>query len=534
MSPLALCGLCGTAVFPRRPSEPIIMSHIRTRFLHCDNGIPYVSTLGRIANPHGDHLEPETVMPGMRQYVRLGARITRAGGELSREYDGTCYPIHNSCWLIFHEIARNFGLHSGLLEPPYISDEGDWISLIYSLFDTAPYDEYLLLWPHEYCAPGGTRALRGHAQASEQAWRQRWGRRRWSLDNQDPSDITKRIKLPLRFPEKLEALKDHFGMFLHSQLQTSEVLSVPYIFPLPVELMLKILSCLRGSDLLAFAAIDCGARPRLEVPDSLWQAQFGPRGEVWHTTRDGLYENMEGLSALTRFLITHGDLGTEPIRKLRRVCDISLTMLDVVSDVRNGEICNVEGVGGDSKLGSDVQGEHWLAVELEAQENINGSGTNRCIGVQTLAAGRVGPFQATGVFVCYAGSGAMRFVSGLQFLPGGEKIGLVNTGDQSYLCLCATTADAAAVDMVLWTASNEYGIRDLTVAKTTERPCWRPSPQMTRFQGRGIRLEKAGVEVAEVSIGIDVWKMTRFAIKSRNFTRLWHLTNMAGAASVPL
>ncbi|KAJ6264542.1 hypothetical protein Dda_0689 [Drechslerella dactyloides] len=410
-------------------------------------------------------------------------------------------------------IGRRLGIDTTIYRAFTDLDNSDWISTMYSLFDTAAYDGCQLLWPHEHSAPAGSKTLRERARREEPIRPNII--QNWFLGN-DPESVVSNRSLPLRWKEKLKVLKDKFGGSLVDRLSKDGV-SVPYVFPLPVELMIKILSYLRGSDILAFAAIDCADSPRLQVPEFLWEAQFGLRGEAGHASRDSLYPGMESSSALARFLTARGDFGYPVMGTLRRLWNNSLMMLDVISDVRKSETCNVAEVGETDESGSDIQGEQGLRIEIEGQKIADMTELSRCGGIRTIAAGRIGPFEATGVFVSYTGSDAMRFVSGLRFLPGGEKIGLVNPEDQVYLPLCAMGAKETE-NLELWAAIGPYGIRSMTVTKADETPCWRSDPQMTLLEGRGFKASKVGIEVTQVSIAIDASKATKLGMQSPNFT----------------
>ncbi|EWC43886.1 hypothetical protein DRE_07263 [Drechslerella stenobrocha 248] len=511
MTVLIFCAICGARIWNEElDSSQTWLSKVA--LLECDGqNPPSTSVSSRIVSPYVNRLEPETWDAQARQFVRRGLKMFRARDTVDPEsqsdaYDGKCYPMHINCNLVFEFLVGRFR-----------ADQEGCKETLYWLFDTAPYDEYQLLLPHDYGVDGGAGALREYAELGRPPHAGSSslspGGPPLGYVDEDIWDPVAWSNLPLRWKEKFDMMAIEFGVSFVGRIQ-GDGLSIPKMFPLPVELTLKILSYLSGSDIMAFGAVDYEGAERLLVPDFVWKAQFAARAEAGHVNDTKLYGGMMVASGTARFLTWRMDRGLPAMKNRRRIWDICLMLMDTVADVRQAEVCNIEKGEIHHSFEAGFGGAEEFLVEATPQTvTVADDGRELCDGVCTVASGSIGPLTATGVLVSYTGSGAMRFASGLKFLPGEEKIGLVNPHDQVYLPLSSKGAEAE--NLVFHVAASKYGIRSATVKKAGEKPSWKLTG-VTVLE-RTFRAGTTGIDIAEVAVGVDVSKITRLGVRSAHF-----------------
>ncbi|KAK6522760.1 hypothetical protein TWF281_002196 [Arthrobotrys megalospora] len=169
---------------------------------------------------------------------------------------------------------------------------------------------------------------------------------------------------------------------------------VPTIGELPLEIIGRILEFVGGEGVIRFGIIEGGKR----------------RG------KDELSWFLRYLNVRVR--VKMDESATGALKNYRRVWGICAGLLDIIGDAGRGKI---EGTEDRGVTLLDFLVGHRLRVFLPK----TGSGMERYF--------RLGSLKATGVMVSYVGSGNMRFVSGLRFLPGGERIGIINLEDEVHL-----------------------------------------------------------------------------------------------------
>ncbi|KAK6496761.1 hypothetical protein TWF481_001749 [Arthrobotrys musiformis] len=469
--PLVGCMICGARIITGLTSIPGRPWLTYVRFLTFDDGLPpRISKYGCLVNTAGG-LEPEVYDPDHRVYIRTGARVGPFFGE---GYDGRCYAVHDSCWKKLVEVAEGFG---GMVDGV--------VGVLVGVFEAGLVvrdGEFRLGFGHGFGGVEGywERMRRGGVDEGEYLEVRPWG-----FDGRGVGDGVGGLK------GELEGKGVDLGVVLREGGYW-----VPVLDGLPVEIMIRVLEFMGGDEVIHFGAV--GVKRRVKVPEGLWRREFSARGEVgWAVTGD-FWKGREDLSWFERYLDVRGGIkaGDAGLKNLGRVFGICEQLLDVAFDVCRARVEGVEG-------GGCTVRERAFGVVIPAGRK----GVERYL--------RLERFKATGVMVSYTGSGKMRFVSGMRFLPGGEGVGIVNVEDEVYVELFSKVPGV----MVLAARFGEFGITGIT---TTAADGGLEGSEGVPGQGMhtrvtGFRTGPDGVDIGGVSVSIDAYKMTALGIDCGSF-----------------
>ncbi|KAK6344836.1 hypothetical protein TWF718_006788 [Orbilia javanica] len=548
MGPWVACMLCGARVFAAPPGVPVGPNSAwmgRPWFLTFgvkppplfgsgsreDDSLqeyPPTITGGRtcIVNaPVGSlDVEPEVYDDAVGGYVRTGVMICPVPKRREEEvYDGKCYVFHGQCWGSFDGIARGMGCLRGggydMTMFPNVVKKGTYdvgfLRVLVGILEGGEVvgggreGEYRLRFAHGF---GDEELIEGYWDVLG-----RYGVGdldaglkglvgRYALPEEKPVADFLGVYTDLRADSGgrrmdsvgwLKAELEEAGMEDAALALRGGGFWVPVIEGLPVEVLMRVLEFLGGDGIIRFGIGGWRGERRVRVPEGIWKREFGVRGGLGWARHAVSGKGREGLTWFERFLNARaiirfdGELGC--IANWRRVFGVWEGILDVISDVEGAKVEGVE------EEGSGVPRRGFKVVVPRGR-----GGEGRYLGL--------GGFRTTGVMVSYTGSGRMRFVSGMRFLPGGEAVGIVNLGDEVY---CELFGKGGGDLMVLRVRFGEFGVRSVFSEVIDEVDGGGEEGGMveeTRFFAG-----PEGVYVGGVSVSIDAYKITAFGIDCEAF-----------------
>ncbi|KAK6340264.1 hypothetical protein TWF730_002028 [Orbilia blumenaviensis] len=459
------CTICGTKVemFMEDVSDGVTgssdwMGELRLLIFDVKDTPTAIHEDGRLIDipPYDGRLEPEVYSPQVRRWVRTGAKLCPLlPGQEKEIYDGKCYVIHDGCWYVFERIARRvYNIPSG-------GFNSHRLDILVAIFESGRQvvEGFRRQWRLEF--PHGFGDVNGEVG------------RYWSMirdGNAQRGPLEENGLLHLdRFPDdgyvlvandygNLDAvrnLRSELGMV--GMKDTTLALRedgywVPGIGGLPVEIIIRILEFVGGEGIIGFGMIEGGDR-RVKIPETVWKRQFLVRGEAGWADGNEYWKGREDLSWFERYLnVRVRVLGDRlwALTNYKRVWGICEGILDVIMDVEGGKVEGKE-----------------IPMDTELRKLERGVGVVVPMGrgsMEKIKNLRIEGLRAVGVMVSYVGSGKMRFVSGLRFLPGGEGIGIINSGDEVYVELSSKNSGSK---MAIRVCYSDFGISGITTMDET-------------------------------------------------------------------
>ncbi|KAK6520144.1 hypothetical protein TWF506_000428 [Arthrobotrys conoides] len=453
--------------------------------------------------PNTTDVEPEVYNSEVERFVRSGVKICPIQpGKECEIYDGRCYPIHEACWQTFEIAAvRVLGIPRDS-----VSTTESILRGLMGVFDAGKVLE---------AEKGGYRLGFAHGFGDELEVGRYWRRLGvYGVIEIGPVNFLEVHKSFEREPleefvyvgtgeggdvdsnkvDVIRSLKNELGRGGMEDVDAAvreDGYWVPAIDGLPVEILSRVLEFLGGEGVIKYGTLE-GVKRRVKVPEGVWKREFEVRDGVGWVDGEGYWKGMKELSWFERFLNVRLRVrmderkGTGSLRNWRRVFGVCMGVLDVIFDVGGGRVEGLENTRG-------LEGGFKVLVPKGR------GGAERGL--------RVGGFKARGVMVSYTGSGKMRFVSGMRFLPGGEGVGIVNLEDEVY---CELFGKVDGSVMVLKVCFGEFGIRRITtegVDGVEGGVEGQEGVSLVRFlTGPG------GVDVNGVSVCIDAYKITGLGI----------------------
>ncbi|EGX48396.1 hypothetical protein AOL_s00080g25 [Orbilia oligospora ATCC 24927] len=490
---------------------------------------PYIYLdMGYLINtpPKTNIVEPEVYDCDSEEFVRSGAKVCpiQSGQELEI-YDGKCYALHEKCWDVFKTVAmRVFGIQRdgveineryleilvGVLDGGKVLDEGGGgyrLGFAHGFGDDVEIERY---WRRlkvygDGEAAGGMRSLEVHKKFEQRPFGGFVNVGKPELvvggGGVDTDSTNKGLENKIDAVGALKGELGRNGMDYVGEAVREDGYYVPAIDGLPVEILWRVLEFLGGDGVIKFGMVEGGGeggkiKRRVRVPEGVWKREFRVRGEVGWADEEGYWAGREDMSWFERFLnvrlrIGMDEKGVGSLVNLKRVFRVCEGVLDVIVDVDKGR---VEGEEGEDLL--DKRGFKVVVLPKGRGE------VDKYLKLEGL--------KAKGVMVSYTGSGKMRFVSGMRFLPGGEGIGIVNLEDEVY---CELFSKVPGGVMVLKVCFGEFGIKSITTVVVDGGE----GDLEVGTGEKGVSEVKFiagpdGVDIGGVSVSIDTYKITAFGI----------------------
>ncbi|RVD86920.1 uncharacterized protein DFL_005171 [Arthrobotrys flagrans] len=466
-----------------------------------------------INTPYGTlDIEPEVYNAEAERFVRTGAKICPIlRGFEDEVYDGKCYAMHEKCWFDFEKVAeRVYGTPQGEMD-------SEKLKILVGIFESGrvvKQGDYRLGFPHGYgneveierywdqIRIHGVRALGPVSLLDHHRF----------LEKQPLNDFW-RFGRPFKGPDRrvlqntlysIDVLRkelERAGMEDTTVALREDGYWVPAITGLPVEIMIRILEFVGGDGIIKFGIIE-DAKGRVRVPEGVWEREFRVRGEAGWADGDGYWKARDDLSWFERFVsvrarIKLDETKIESLRNWKRIFRVCEEILDVIFDACNGRVEGVE------EGESGVRNRGFKVVVPKSRG-----------GVEKYL--KLGSLKATGVMVSYTGSGKMKFVSGMRFLPGGEGIGIVNLEDEVY---CELFSKVPGGTVVLRARFGEFGVTNI-MTTNGEEECLKVDGDLNEREGVSevkFIAGPDGVDIGGVSVSIDPYKITALGIDCKAF-----------------
>ncbi|KAF3169709.1 hypothetical protein TWF106_001487 [Orbilia oligospora] len=476
--------------------------------------------------PGTNAVEPEVYDCDSEEFVRSGAKVCPIQvGQEDEIYDGKCYALHEKCWDVFRSVAtRVFGIPGGGLEVNERYLEilvgvleggkvlgGYRLGFAHGFGDEVEIERYWRrLKTYGAVEAGSVKSLEVHKSFEQRPFggfvnvgkpAVRGG------GDDDDKVLEKKMDAVGGFKGEL----GRNGMDGVDEAVREDGYYVPAIDGLPVEILWRVLEFLGGDGVIKFGMVEGGGernkiKRRVRVPEGVWKREFRVRGEVGWADEEGYWAGREDMSWFERFLnvrlrIRMDEKGVGSLTNLKRVFRVCEGVLDVIVDVDKGRVEGEEGKGEDllDKRGFKVVVLPKGRGEVEKYLRLEG-------------------LKAKGVMVSYTGSGRMRFVSGMRFLPGGEGIGIVNLEDEVY---CELFSRVPGGVMMLKVCFGEFGIKSITtvVVDSSEGDLKVDTDEKGEKGVSEVKFIAGpdGVDIGGVSVSIDTYKITAFGIDSDAF-----------------
>ncbi|EPS43409.1 hypothetical protein H072_2658 [Dactylellina haptotyla CBS 200.50] len=407
-----------------------------------------------------------------------------------------CYPIHNGCWELLKLVAKKLGM----------DQTSSFQNRLYQILNAAAYDGSHLLWPHNYDL------------SSEELVRTQAGRR-YHNNYEDTSYMDSislqcleslRVRNPLAdhpyFVDQTEVLDKH-----------DLTLNIPDFLPLPLEITHKVLSFLPGSEIVHLNKIK--SNKTLQVPDYIWKSQFQLGGELGFVIDPRFSKDKPGTLWYPRYLFAKEALSESPLasKNLKRRWGIFSNLVHKIIDTDYSIPCNISPFDNDEDIESRskfLDGLYYQDLEIRVmpqRELEDDLGPLLCDGVKTISYGDVNVqhFQTTGVNISYTGEGRLRFISGFQFQPGNEIVGLINSNDSVYVSFRASSPTL----IVLWIARSNYGIHSILTSELGYEPVFPPIDSLSVTR-RFLETGPDGIKVTDFYIGMGTSEITELGIRS--------------------
>ncbi|KAJ6258690.1 hypothetical protein Dda_6739 [Drechslerella dactyloides] len=375
----------------------------------------------------GSRPEPGTIDPDTNEFIPKNISIFRPEfGADRRRSNG--YPLHKSCWGL---LRSQLGAISGSL------DERTVHTTLYDILENTMFAKSKLRWPHgDY----GVSAYQHNIS--------------WSLP----------AELPFLHDNPAEDISQIISAQEIHALSQKPVL-IPDFLPLPTEIQLAVLKHLSSSDIDALQQIP--SNRKIECPD-IWKSLISPTGEFGYT--DGAHipelRTQHSWYALCQAARYHcGPAGK--LQNRYRIWKICKSLADAVIDIVRSQQANMHvraAVRGNPNFCAPPEMERpdTFTVQAERHAWFSRSSQLSCATVVKYST-ETDSVIVDSMVIYYAGSGDLRYVSGLELLPAGDKIGY----------LTGRTRRVAVTDTrFVHTAVSIFGLVDIAFSKTKGDVVW--------------------------------------------------------------
>ncbi|KAF3939527.1 hypothetical protein ABW19_dt0208751 [Dactylella cylindrospora] len=479
-----------------------------------EDSYPGISSRGKIH--HQEAFRAYVMDKAAGIYLWSSLKTMRGERDWDADYDGADDKLgtamHDDCWNILLGAAKAF-------RPPGFSEDVQWISTLHEILKYTAWtrNPMKLLWPHKY--DGLEEYMQLHTEHPK------------LLDYTENKPCLPRGQARNHRP--------------WSRL-TPGNMTIPAFLPLPLELAQKVISYLNVADLVALEKIE--AEKRIEVPEISWKERFNIDSEFGHFTLTSLITDLsvDGSISWHEACLTAVTLESKipGLRNHRRIWRICRELMDQIYDTIGSArfSMNAQEINEDLEIAprrnrdplyqdpSDTRQSFYadtLSGKLDPYQTICVQANfearyedhlwrrfSQFEGSITKYLGSLSNIFAEQIAVSFVGSGRMRFVSGLRFLPTNEKIGLINPRDERFLDFTKGRGRVLA----FYVAATAYGVVDLSLVEGTH-PQWLcgRNPQDAAVTRRLFKGDNAGIKIAEITAGADITKLTKLAISSPDF-----------------
>ncbi|KAK6531062.1 hypothetical protein TWF281_007888 [Arthrobotrys megalospora] len=512
MSSGVSCALCGGLLRPYSSTgahEPVSLLHPRIIGHFYEEPAAwrtteYIASKGGVSAYASDSVDPRLKLwdNNIADMVLLDStyKLGRALEEQcqdSRIPCKPCYLMHNECWGLFKIVALRLGVKESEL-PLY---QG----YLYKAFSAAAYNGVELIWPHGYhLRPDEALEYRLSSRASQYSYIEPH-----SIDQVGYSQL--QVAIPHVYPGHNRTHKDI--------LDEATSLNIPDFLPLPLEITHKVLCFLPGTDIITLSGIK--SAKTLQVPDFVWKSQFNLGAELGYLVQPhfmiDLADTWRAKYMFTKQIIAQNK---STAANLKRRWSI---FTDLVYKLRDTENCDEAGLidlesGPIEWLAHKVDRDQALICQSLPQRPISLHGSFHSDGVKPHASGMLGRFITTGVCISYTGEGKLRFVSGFRFLPGGERLGFINSQDEEYIQLNTPNTGT----QVMWVATSKYGVRSILVVPVGV-DCTFDNFDDVYVNRRMLRTKPSGIEIDKFVITVGLSEVASIYIHSPDFVSLENL-----------
>ncbi|KAK6515185.1 hypothetical protein TWF506_007530 [Arthrobotrys conoides] len=499
------CVLCGAflRISRYRPTSPLCILHPRI-IGHSYESPPawitseYVATKGTASAFSLDDPQLEIWDNALSEMVRLDPsyQIGRARENQCLKEQVSCKPcylMHYECWGLFKIVAVRLGVKESEL-PQYQC-------YLYRAFEAAAYDGGNLIWPHNYhLTPEEALAYRLFRPGESFNYIEPHG-----LDHIGYSEL--QVAPPQVYYREPAKHKDI--------LAERANINIPDFLPLPVELTQKVLCYLPGTDIITLSKMK--SIKTLQVPDFVWKSQFELGAELGFLVQPHFMATEADITWRAKYLFTKKIVSENhrAAANLKRRWDIFTNLVHRLRDTHNCDEANIydsDPEGSAKQFGFNVDQDQALVCQSLPQRLGDINGTSHSEGVKIQAYGSLKRFVTTGMYVSYTGAGKLRFVSGFRFLPGGEKLGLINAEDEEYIHLKTATANTQA----LWVATSKCGIRSISVVPREVNYVFERLDDV-HVNRKALVIKSEGIEITKFAVTVGLSEITSLCIYSPNF-----------------
>lgn len=443
-----------------------------------------------VAMPGQDLRDPEYV-PHMTPTVRLNAE-SRIWDPVPQVYDKhsgcyiplnfnlpmpyvpgkmpgrvTGYPFHEACWNILKQILCSYDGQVTLLR----------MATLFKIFDRYAYNAIEAMWPHDY---GGL--LKYHFDA------------RYNSELPVPLELAYVEEDP--WDIEANALKDIMQRMQTSKASNALSRSVPSLFKLPNELAERIYEYLEVSEVKNLQTIQ--SVNMSELSNAFWkrcclssttEVGYFCLNNVPELLRDHSWFEIAAAAETTDAL----SAGMKNRLRIWNLCKgLAIQTIDISDSERFGlEKFSRKSIRDSFKKKVDLDRYPYAIVGATSQYHRT---------ALALYEGSINSEDVEGIEIFYSGTGSFAYVSGLMFIPSGQKLG--------YITRRSRVIHFEPSPQILSMAFNELGIIDLSLSNSTISTTWRDD---TEFRKRSVavirrflsRTDKIGRRI-EVRAEFDV------------------------------
>ncbi|KAK6500927.1 hypothetical protein TWF506_003685 [Arthrobotrys conoides] len=343
------------------------------------------------------------------------------------------YPIHEGCWRILNPLINDSDVN--------LYDRMSTFRRILA-GTSLVLSGRKLLWPHGY-----------HGLSATGAQSEKWG----------PTPEVKYVnKNPWVIDDNPTLLK-----IASIKRQNRQVLCVPRILPLPVELVQRVYGYLDWSDignlLLVKTAVD------VKAPASYWRTLFQPRAEFGYFGLDESVEANQGLSLFQKFCIARAQqVGqSDALKNRRRIWNICRELADQIIDISSCQLHGLDHTDSSNAFSiilepSPAKPNIWVQCEGHICHGMEDY-PRVFQGSKAIYEGEIDVESIDALRLSYAGTGSMSFLSGITVLPSGKQLGYITNRTRLVPWVSRT---------VLSVAVSRYGIVDISLSDSVHGPNW--------------------------------------------------------------
>ncbi|KAK6345652.1 hypothetical protein TWF718_007562 [Orbilia javanica] len=442
--------------------------------------VPFLTPKGSLVDTDDGILSAQVFDSSSGEYIQPRFHIPPAFTEL----ENISYPIHEGCWKILSILLGGSDVARPGIETVSLHEKMSTFRQILENTSSHTFG-WRLLWPHRYYETPS---------------------RPYQTDTWTPMPEVRYMEADPWMADDIPTLQRIAS--IKDQHQKS--LSVPHILPLPVELSQRIYSYLDWSDIANLLLLK--ATVEIQIPSSYWRSLFQTRAEFGYFHLDETSKISQDLSQFQKFCIARKEQIQQPdaAKNRRRIWKICKALADQIIDISS---CQIRGLDGPLNIlgsfhtipeTSPPKPNLWVYSEGYLHDGLE-TGNHVFLGSRSIYSGELDVDFIEGLLLSYAGSGSMSFLSGITVLPSGKQLGYITP---------KTRLVPWAPNSVLSVMTSKYGIVDISISSTVEKPSWRPADEGSRDRRLALKYRILGDNIGPVKIQgrWDVSRMTEIRI----------------------